>query len=159
MRCPSAKMPCMDIELREIGFWVALFAAILSFVGIFSASAQAILLPASIFVGGTAVLLFLRILLSHTYRRGIDALNREMRGNAAWPGGRRKNLSDPEWGVFGSRTGSPALLWLRAILVFGILPVGLFQTVIGMEVVAFWTAGAFVAVELSLMHAALSQPR
>jgi hypothetical protein len=47
---------------------------------------------------------------------------------------------------------------VRSILVFGILPVVLFQKLIGMEVVALWTAGAFVAMALTLMHAALSQP-
>jgi len=148
----------MDIDLREIGFWVALFAAVVSILGIFSTSAQVILFPATVFVAGTAALLFLRMLFSRTYRHGVYAINREMQGDDPWPG-RRKKLSDPEWGVFGSRTGSLALQWLRAILVFGILPVGLSQKLIGTEVVALWSAGAFVAIELSLMHAALSQPR
>jgi len=148
----------MDIELREISFWIAVFAAIVAFAGILSASVQPILLPVAIFVAGTAVLLFLRMLFSRTYRHGIYAVNREMQGDDPWPG-RRKKLSDPEWGVFGSRTGPPALQWLRAILVFGVVPVGLFQKLIGTDVVALWAAGAFVAIELTLMHVALSQPR
>lgn len=148
----------MHVKLREIGFWIALSALIVSFVGMFSAAAQVVLFPATILTGGTAVLLFLRIIFSRTYRRGIDAINREMQGNDPWPG-RPKKLSDPEWGVFGSRTGSLALQWLRAILVFGILPVALLQKLIGSEVVAAWASGAFVVMELSLMHVALSQPR
>ena len=148
----------MDIELREISFWVATLAAIIAVAGIFSASAQAVLFPVTIIVGGTAVLLFLRMLFSRTYRHGIDAVSREMRGEDPWPG-RRMKLSGPEWGMFGSRTGSPSLQWLRAILVFGILPVVLFQKLIGTDVVWLWAAGAFVAIELSLMHVALSQPR
>jgi hypothetical protein len=148
----------MDIELREISFWIAVFAAIIAFAGILSASMQPILLPVAIFVAGTAVLLLLRMVFSQTYRRGIDALNREMRGDDPWPG-RRKKLSDPEWGAFGSRTGSPALQWLRAILVFGVVPIALFQKLIGTDVVALWASGAFVVMELTLMHVALSQPR
>jgi len=85
----------MDVKLREIGFWIALSALIVSFVGMFSAAAQVVLFPATILTGGTAVLLFLRIIFSRTYRRGIDAINREMQGNDPWPG-RRKKLSDPD---------------------------------------------------------------
>lgn len=35
---------------------------------------------------------------------------------------------------------------------------GLLQSWIGMDVVRLWFAGGFVAMELSLMHLALSQP-
>lgn len=148
----------MDFELRATGFWVAVLAVVVSFVGMFSASAQVLLFPATILAGGTTVLLFVRMLFSRTYRRGIDALSREMRGNDPWPG-RRKSLADPEWGAFGSRTGPPALRWLRAILVFGILPVVLLQKLIGAEVVGVWAAGTFLVMELTMMHMALSQPR
>jgi len=148
----------MDIEIRQVSFWIAVFAVVLASVGIVSDSVQPILRPAAIFVGGTAVLLFLRMLFSRTYRHGVYALNREMQGDAPWPGRRRK-LSDPEWGMFGSRTGPSELQRLRAVFLFGLLPVVFVRPWIATEVVMLWAAGAFVATLLSLMHAALSQPR
>lgn len=148
----------MDAQLRATCFWIATFAGIGSLASVLFAPIRVVLLPGTIFVGATAVLLFLRMLFSRTYRRGVDAANREMQGNDPWPG-RPKKFRDPDWGLFGSRTGSPALLWLRAVLVLGILPLALLQNWIGMEVVWLWFAGAFVAMELSIMHIALSQPR
>jgi len=146
----------MDIELREISFGVALCAPVLAVAGIVSKAAQPILFPATIFVGGTAVLLFLRMLFSRAYRQGVYALNRELPGTDPWPG-RRKKLSDPEWGVFGSRTGPPAQQWLRAILLFGMMPLVFIQKLIGTEVIALWIAGTFLAIELGLMNAAAAQ--
>ncbi|WP_294305904.1 hypothetical protein [uncultured Sphingomonas sp.] len=148
----------MDAQLRAVCFWIAAFAGLASVTSILFPPARLILLPGTIFVGATAVLLFVRMLFSRTYRRGVDAANREMQGNDPWPG-RPKKFRDPDWGLFGSRTGGPALLWLRAVLFLGILPMGLLQSWIGMEVVRLWFASTFVAIELSLMHAALSQPR
>ncbi len=148
----------MDAQLRAVCFWIAAFAGLASVASILFAPVRFILLPGTIFVAATAVLLFVRMLFSRTYRRGVDAANREMQGNDPWPG-RPKKFRDPDWGLFGSRTGGPALLWLRAVLVLGVLPMGLLQNWIGMEVVWLWSAGAFVAMELSLMHLALSQPR
>lgn len=148
----------MDAQLRAVCFWIAAFAGLASVASILFAPVRFILLPGTIFVAATAVLLFVRMLFSRTYRRGVDAANREMQGNEPWPG-RPKKFRDPDWGLFGSRTGGPALLWLRAVLVLGILPMALLQNWIGMEVVWLWSAGAFVAMELSLMHFAISQPR
>lgn len=148
----------IDAQLRAACFWIAAFAGIGSLASVLFAPVRVVLLPGTILVGATAVLLFLRMLFSRTYRRGVDAVNREMQGRDPWPG-RPKKFRDPDWGLFGSRTGSPALQWLRAVLVIGILPLALLQNWIGMEVVWLWFAGAFVAMELSIMHAALSQPR
>ena len=147
----------MDARLRAVCLWIAAFAGVFSLGSIPFPSMRLILFPVTMLVGGTAVFLFVKILCSRTYRRGINAANREMQGSDPWPG-RGKRFSDPDWGLFGSRAGSPALLWLRAILVVGILPMGLLQNRIGMDVVCLWFAGGFVAMELSLMHLALSQP-
>lgn len=147
----------MDARLRAVCLWIAAFAGVFSLVSIPFPSMRLILFPVTMLVGGTAVFLFVKILCSRTYRRGINAANREMQGSDPWPG-RGKRFSDPDCGLFGSRAGSPALLWLRAILVVGILPMGLLQNRIGMDVVCLWFAGGFVAMELSLMHLALSQP-
>jgi hypothetical protein len=148
----------MDAQFRAVCFWIAAFAGLASVASILFPPVRFILLPGTIFVGATAVLLFVRMLFSRTYRQGVDAANREMQGDDPWPG-RPKKFRDPDWGLFGSRTGGPALLWLRAVLVLGTLPMGLLQNWIGMEVVWLWCAGAFLAMELSLMHLALSQPR
>ena len=147
----------MDARLRAVCLWIVAFAGVISLVSIPFSPMRLILFPATIFVGGTAVFLFVKMLGSRAFRRGIDAANREMQGSDPWPG-RAKRFSDPDWGLFGSRAGSPALLWVRAILVLGILPMGLLQNWIGMDVVWLWFAGAFVAMELSLMHLALSKP-
>ena len=146
----------MDARLRAVCLWIAAFAGVIALVSIPFYPMRLILFPATIFVGGTAVCLFVKILCSRTYRRGVDAANREMQGDDPWPG-RAKRFNDPDWGLFGSRAGSPALLWVRAILVLGILPMGLLQNWIGMDVVRLWFAGGFVAMELSIMHVALSQ--
>jgi fatty acid desaturase len=146
-----------DGQLRAVCFWIAAYAGLASVAGILFAPLRLILLPSTIFVSATAVLLFLRMLFSRTYRRGVDAANREMQGNDPWPG-RPKKVLDPNWGFFGSRGGSPALLWLRTVLVIGVLPMMLLQYWTGIEVVWLWLAGAFVAMELSVMHLALSQP-
>jgi hypothetical protein len=148
----------MDAQLRAACFGIAAFGGGTAFLSILFTPVRLILLPATILVAGAAMLLFLRMLFSRTYRQGIDAAHREMQGSDPWPG-RPKAFLDAEWGLFGSRAGSPALLWLRAILVVGILPMGLLQNVIGMDVVWLWAAGGFVAMELSLMQVALSQLR
>ena len=146
----------MDTQLRLVCSWIAAFAGVVALVSISFAPVRIILFPTTIFVAGTAAVLFLRILFSRAYRQGIDAVNREMRGSDTWLG-RPIKLRDPDWGLFGRRAGTPALLWLRAILVLGILPLGLLQNAIGAGVVQLWFFGAFVAMELSIMHAALSE--
>lgn len=147
----------MDARLRAVCLWIAALAGVISLVSIPFPPMRLILFPATIFVGGTAVFLFVKILCSRAYRRGIDAANREIQGSDPWPG-RARSSSEPDWGLFGSLAGSPALRWVRAILVLGILPMGLLQNWIGMDVAQLWFAGGFVAMELSLMHVALSQP-
>lgn len=68
---------------------------------------------------------------------------------------RRLKFNDPEWGLFGRQTGSPPLIWLCAILFVGMLPVTLLQSWLG-DSVWLWAAATFLAMELSVMHAALS---
>ena len=148
----------MDAKLRTACFWIAASAGVAALASILFAPVRVILLPGTIFVGATAVFLFLRMLFSRTYRRGVDAINREMQGDDPWPG-KPKRFRDPDWGLFGSRTGPPALLRLRAMLYLGLFPIALLQNVIGVEVLWLWFAGTFVAMELSMMHAALPPPR
>lgn len=146
----------MDAQLRKICLCIAAIGAAVALISVLIPSVRLMLSPTTIIVSGTAVFLFIRMLASGTYRDGINAANVEMQGNDPWPG-RPKKFGDPDWGLFGVKTGSPALLWLRAILVIGILPIALLQNWIGIDVVWPWVASAFVAMELSLMHVALSQ--
>ncbi len=149
----------MDAGLRQVCFWIAAFAGAVALGGILFAPMRPIIYPTTILVGGAAALLFIRMLFSRIYRRGVNALNREMLGADPLWSAKPKTFGDPEWGLFGSRAGSPSLLWLRAILCVGIIPTALLQHWIGLDVVTLWFAGAFVAVELSIMHAALAQAR
>ena len=47
------------------------------------------------------------------------------------------------------------LLWVRAILVMGVLPAYLVQHWTGVEAGWLWFAAAFVAMELSIMYLAI----
>jgi len=141
-----------DVRLRAVCFWIAAFAGAVVLGSLVFPAVRLIVLPATILMSGTVDFLFFRILFSPTIRQGVNAARREVQGRDSWI-----NVRDPVWGIFGSRTGSPALLWLRAVLVIGILPIGLFQNWIGMDVVLLWLAGSLVAVELGIMHAALSK--
>jgi hypothetical protein len=65
-----------------------------------------------------AIALFLRMLFDPRCRRGIDAANAELRGDRPWPSMRRVKFSEPEWGLFRTRSGNRSLQVLRAILFF-----------------------------------------
>ncbi len=144
-----------DVAIRRLAFWIALAAATLALLGmIVPELRETAVRPAAGFTAAVAALLFLRILFSSTYRAGIDRANLEMKGDDPWPG-KFKSVSDETWGLFGTRAGDTPLLWLRAVLVVGLIPVGLLQELIGTEVFYLWLAAAFVIMELSLMHAAL----
>ena len=82
----------------------------------------------------------------------------EMSADEPWPGKSKKFL-DPDWGLFGKRVGSPALLWIRAVLVLGIIPIFTVESFIPVGAIGLWMAGSFVAMELSLLHAALPLDR
>ncbi|NYT42903.1 hypothetical protein HZY97_19170 [Sphingomonas sp. R-74633] len=143
----------MDVQLRRVSFWVAVLAGTIALASLAITPLRGILIPATAIVAAIAALLFLRMLFSPTYRRGIETADTAMRANKASPR-RAIGMRDPEWGLFGGRTGAPALIWLRAILFLGIFPAMLLQAWIG-EAIWLWVAGTFVAMELSLMHIAL----
>ena len=147
-------MNAMDTNIRLACLWIAVFAITASVTGILFAPARVILVPATIFVGGTALLQFLRMLFSRSFRQGMKEVADEMGGDVLWLG-KSKKLFDPDWGLFGKRVGSPALLWIRAVLVLGIIPIFTVESFISVGTIGLWMAGAFVAMELSLLHAAL----
>jgi hypothetical protein len=132
-----------------------MIAAVIAVIGALAPSLGRWMIPhATIVTGLMAILLFVRILFSRTYRAGVDRANLEMKGDDPWPG-KPKALSDPVWGLFGSRWGDVAHNWLRAVLIFGLLPVALFHAWLGTDVLHLWLVATFVAMELGLMHGAL----
>ena len=64
-------------------------------------------------------------------------------------------LSDPEWGLFGKNAGDAPLLWIRAVLIIGVIPMQIIQDLVGVAVGRLWFSAAFVAMELSLMYVAI----
>lgn len=143
-----------DRNIRVFSLCVASLAGVLALGGFAFPQVQPLIAPSTLFVAGLATLLFLRMLFSQYYRRGVDLANLAMQGEDAWPG-KSKKLSDPQWGLFGERTGSRPLLWVRAILVLGVIPVYLLQHWLGGQAGWLWFSGAFVVMELSVMHAAI----
>ncbi|WP_157132614.1 hypothetical protein [Novosphingobium nitrogenifigens] len=143
-----------DEKIRNGGLWIAGGGGILAAGNIFIPPLHPSLFPATIFVAAVAALLFLRMLFSRFYRDGIDLINLDMRGGDPWPG-KRKKFFDPDWGLFGIRTGSPKLLWVRAILFLGAMPLALTQAWVGIAIVQLWWASLFVVMILSLMYGAI----
>ncbi len=143
-----------DRKLRVFSLWIASLAGALALLGFAVRQVEPLILPSTLFVAGLATLLFVRMLFSRYYRRGLDLVNLAMQGDDASPG-KPKKFSDPEWGLFGERTGTLPLLRIRAILVLGILPAYWLQHANGGNAGWLWFAAAFIAIELSIMHAAI----
>jgi len=108
------------------------------------------LYPATVFVAGVAVFLFLRM-FTRFYRDGFDLASLDMRGNDPYP----VDFFDPLWGIFGARAGDASLLRVRAVLLVCAMPLALVQAWVGYAVVELWWAATFVVMELSLMYAAI----
>ena len=143
-----------DRKLRVFSLWAAGLAGSLALFGFTFQQVRPLLMPSTLFVGALAGLLFLRMLLSRFYRKGVDLANLAMQGDNPWPG-KPKKFSDPEWGLFGKRTGTSPLLWIRALLVVGVLPVYLVQHWTGVQAGWLWFSATFVVIELSIMYAAI----
>lgn len=123
-------------------------------VGFAAPQIEPLVVSSTLLLAALATLLFFRLLFSRFYRDGVDFANRAMQGDEAWPGS-SVEFEDPEWGLFGRRTGNLPLLWARAILVFGTLPAYVLQYVIGGQGGWLWFLAAFIVMELSIMHAAI----
>jgi hypothetical protein len=142
----------MDAALRRISLWIAALAGVIALASIASPPLRTVLFPATIVTAGSALLLFLRMLGSRAFRRASSAMESEMKADERARGAIR--LRDRDWGLFGSRAGTPALLRVRAVLFVGLLPLMLAHEWTGDAVVVLWFCGAFVAIELSILHAA-----
>jgi len=147
-----------DRRLRIFSLWIAILAGALALLGFAVRQVVPLILPSTFLVTGLATLLFVRLLFSRYYRKGVDLANLAMQGEDAWPG-KPKSVSDPEWGLFGKRTGTPLLLWIRGLLVLGILPAYWLQHWTGVQAGWLWFSAAFVVMELSIMHAAIDAQR
>ncbi|WP_321326942.1 hypothetical protein [uncultured Parasphingorhabdus sp.] len=145
----------MDEKLRGGALWVAIMAATLALVSVFSSVAREIFIQPVLYTTIAAVfVLFMRIISCKAYRSGIANINLAMQGTDPWPG-RGKKLSDPEWGLFGRNFGTPLILKVRAILFLGTIPAALMQNWLGPEIFYLWFAATFLSLELSLMYGAL----
>ena len=145
----------VDRRLRGAALSICVGAAGLDVASVACASLRPWLPPATYVVASVGAVLFLRVLCSRIYRDGIKAANRSIQGDAPWPG-KRIRLFDPEWGLFGWRVGTPTLLWVRAILFFGFILTSAMQPLLGRAVANLWFVAAFVSLQLSIMHGALS---
>ena len=109
--------------------------------------------PVTYVCGATTLILFLRMLFDPRCHRGLETANREMHGDqpfrAKWP-----KLSDPQWGLFGSRAGDKSLLFVRAVLSceFG---VALLFSRVRPDLTLLAAASFGVAMMLSLLHVGL----
>lgn len=108
--------------------------------------------PLALLAAAVAVLLFLRMLFDPRCHRGIKAAHHAMMGDHGVPF-RFIPILDPQWGIFGSRAGSPLLLTIRAALLIEAIAVMLLsREVPTLPFLAFSSFG--VVMMLSLLHVA-----
>lgn len=135
---------------------VAALGAVVVAVGAIHEPARTMVaVPLAWVAAGFVVVLFVRALFDPRVRRGIDAANREILGPHGFQF-RRTKLNDPRWGVFGTQTGSPVLLAVRAVLFIELLAAMPFVGLVGSELLHLAAASAGVAMMLSFIHAGLA---
>jgi hypothetical protein len=136
--------------LDPLAFAIAASSALVLVVSPFSEGARhAFVRPMTWAAAGVAAVLFVALLADPGSRRGVAAANRVLQGDRPF-GMRWLRLSDPQWGLFGSRGGDPPLLVLRTILFVEFLVVLALNGQIGADLVALAFAGLIVAILLSL---------
>jgi hypothetical protein len=118
---------------------------------------DALVRPATYVAAAVAAVLFLRMLFDPKCHRGINAAKREMRGDRPF-GFRWISFSDPQWGLFGSRAGEPALLWVRAVLMGEFILAMLLSGKEGSDILLLAFAAFFVAMMLSIIHVGMTTP-
>lgn len=116
---------------------------------------SALLRPLTWVAGGALGLLFLWMLASGRRLGGIEAANRELRAKRPFrllgPG-----LTDPEWGLFGSRSGPKPLAIVRAVLWAEFMAALVFAGRNGSQVLLLASAAFGLAIVLSVIHVGLN---
>jgi hypothetical protein len=116
----------------------------------------ALVYPMTLVAAAVTTALFLRMLFDARCRRGINAANAELRGDRPWPNMHRVKFSDPEWGLFGTRSGNRSLQVLRALLLFEFI-VALVLTGRDRTDLLLLAAASFaVTMMLSIIHVGLN---
>lgn len=154
----AAQSPGMKAHLL---YWPSLFVATLGgvivAVGAAYEPARSLFAnPMTLLAAGTAILLFLRLLLDPRCHRGIAAANRELMGGHGFQF-RLTPIRDPQWGIFGSRAGSPLLLTIRAVLAVELVAAMLLTGREGPDLLYLASASFFVVMLLSLINAGLAR--
>lgn len=116
----------------------------------------AIVYPMTLVAAAVTIALFLRMLFDPRCRNGIDAANAQLRGGRPWPSMRRVKFSDPEWGLFGTRTGNRPLKILRAVLFFEVIAALVLTGRERTDLLLLAAASFAVAMMLSLIHVGLN---
>ena len=91
----------------------ALCAIVVALCPFVPAIGTSLVRPSIYIAAAVASMLFLQMLFDPRCRRGMFAATSEMFDGGPWY---RRGFFDPEWGIFGSRLGSPTLLTLRAVV-------------------------------------------
>jgi hypothetical protein len=145
-----------DISLQRIGLLVAIASGAIALLGPSLEWLRLTIFPALMLSAGMVLILFLRMLFDRRIPDALSIAHVKMYGDGASPD-RRIKLGDPEWGLLGKAVGSPLLIWTRAILVVGVIPLMFVHQWIGTQGYLLWFCGAFLSMELSVFHVALSQ--
>jgi hypothetical protein len=117
---------------------------------------QRMLVRPLIWIAAAALaVLFLRMLFDPRCHRGIWTANRKLQGDQPFRF-RGPKLTDPEWGLFGTRGGPRPLLFVRAVLSVEFLA-ALILTGRGRPDTLMLASAAFgIAIVLSLIHLGLN---
>jgi hypothetical protein len=133
-------------RVSPLSSFVASLAGLTVIAGAISAQIHAVLVwPMTLLTGTFAAGLFFRMLLDPSVRAGVNAANREIQGGKSF-GAARVRSSDPEWGFFGSRLGSPAAALVRIALLAEFLICLVLSPRSGGDILPLAFAGFFVSV-------------
>jgi hypothetical protein len=132
----------------------ALVVAISPFVGTFQ---RLLVRPLTWAAAAALAVLFLRMLFDPRCHQGIRAANRELQGDQPFRL-RGPKLTDPTWGLFGSRAGPRPLLIVRAGLGAEFLAALFLSGRGGPHTLLLAAAGFGIAIMLSIIHIGLNTP-
>ena len=141
-------------------YWPALLVAsvagaILAISASFELARAVLVRPATIVTAGVAFVLFLRMLFDPQCHRGIDAANKEIQGDQPFRFRWIRPL-DPQWGLFGSRTGMRSLQAVRAVILFEFITTLFLAGKNETDLLLLAVSAFAVVIMLSVIHAGLN---